>query len=506
MKNNMIVNKVNREIPSNYKPFISSSDYKNHQRVLIDEKKTNNKIIFLKDLSEVFDILKIKDNDTISFHHHLRNGDFVQNLVSEEIKKRNLKNLHYAPSAIFPSNAILAELIKNGNVTSIDTNYLNGEVAEVIGKGYLQGPLVMNTHGGRPRKIEAGELKIDVAFIACPTVDKLGNGYGGIGKSACGSLGYAISDLKYAKKVVLVTDNLVDTLDRIELDHKYVDIVLVIDSIGDPNGIVSGTTKITKDPIGLKIANMTAKLLDEIGLIKDGMSMQTGAGGTSLAVASYVKNLMIKKNIKGSFASGGITGYFVDMQKNNLFEELHDVQCFDIDAVKSYNENPHHIGMSASKYANPYDDPIVDKLDIVILGATEIDKDFNVNVTTDSYGKIIGGSGGHSDTAHGAKVSIITTNLIKSRMPIIKDHVTTITTPGEDIDILVCERGIAVNPLRKDLLALLKNSHLPIKTIDELYELAHSITGTPKKLERSKEVIGVVEYRDGTVIDTLYKF
>lgn len=499
-------NNLNRFVPDGFKPYKSSSDFKNHERKLIKEKNTNNKIIFKESLDEVFDLLKIKDGDTISFHHHLRNGDYVQNMVSEEILKKDLKNIHYAPSAIFPSNEILATLIKNGNVTDIDTNYLNGPVADVIGEGLLKGMLVMNTHGGRPRKIESGELPIDVAFIACPTVDKGGNGYGGIGKAACGSLGYAVADLKYAKKVVLVTDNLIEKLDKVELDGKYVDVVLVVPSIGDPKGIVSGTTKITKDPVGLKIANMTSKLLDELGLIHDGVSMQTGAGGTSLAVASFVRNLMIEKGIVGGFASGGITGYFTAMQKEGLLKELRDVQCFDIDAVESYNNNPNHHGMSASKYANPYDDPVVDYLDFVILGATEIDKDFNVNVTTDSYGKIIGGSGGHSDTAHGAKVSIITTNLIKSRMPIIKDHVTTITTPGEDIDILVTERGIAVNPKRVDLLEKLKNSKLPIKTIDELYELAHHITGEPNKLTMSKEVIGVVEYRDGTVIDTLYRF
>ena len=366
--------------------------------------------------------------------------------------------------------------------------------------------LVMNTHGGRPRKIESGELLIDVAFVACPVVDKSGNGYGGIGEAACGSLGYAISDVKYAKKVVLVTDTIVDKLDKVEIENKYVDIVLVVDKIGDPKGIVSGTTKITKDPVGLKIASLTSKLLDELGMIKDGMSMQTGAGGTSLAVASYVKDIMIKKNIKGSFASGGITGYFVSMYEQGLFERLMDVQCFDIDAVKSFNNNQNHIGMSASKYANPYDEPVVNGLDFVILGATEIDLNFNVNVVTDSYGRVMGGSGGHSDTAHGANISIITTNLIKSRMPIIKDQVTTITTPGEDIDVLVTERGIAINPKRTDLLEKLKNSKLPIFTIEELYDLSHKITGTPKKLELSKEVIGVVEYRDGTVIDTLYKF
>ena len=501
-----MINKLNRFIPEGYTPFESSHEYKNHERKLIKEKEINNKIVYLNSMEETFKTLGIKDGMTLSFHHHLRNGDFVQNMVSEEILKENIKDIHYAPSAIFPSNAILSDLIINGNVTKIDTNYLNGPVAKTIGAGHLKGMLVMNTHGGRPRKIESGELPIDVAFVACPIVDKNGNGYGGEGEAACGSLGYALSDVKYAKKVVLVTDTVVDNLSKVEIESKYVDIVLVVDKIGDPAGIVSGTTKITKDPVGLKIANLTAKLLNELGMIKDGMSMQTGAGGTSLAVASYVKDIMIEKNIKGSFASGGITGYFVSMYEQGLFERLMDVQCFDIDAVKSFNNNKNHIGMSASKYANPYDEPVVNGLDFVILGATEIDLNFNVNVVTDSYGRVMGGSGGHSDTAHGANISIITTNLIKSRMPIIKDQVTTITTPGEDIDVLVTERGIAINPKRTDLLEKLKGSRLPIFTIEQLYELSHKITGTPKKLELSKEVIGVVEYRDGTVIDTLYKF
>ena len=498
-------NSLGRNVLEGYRPYKSSDDYKNHQRVLANQKSINNKIVFLDSISKVFDELNIKEKMTLSFHHHLRNGDFVMNMVSEEVLKRDIKDLHYAPSSIFPNNAILSTLIENGNIVEIDTNYLNGPVAKTINQGKLKGLLIMNSHGGRPRKIESGELPIDVAFIACPTVDKNGNGYGAIGNAACGALGYSLTELKYAKKVVLITDNLVENLEKYEIESKYVDYVVVVNKIGDSNGIVSGTTKITKDPVGLKIASLTAKLLDELGLIENGVSMQTGAGGTSLAVASYVRELMIKKNVKGSFASGGITSYFVNMANEGLLEKLMDVQCFDLDAVNSYANNKFHNGMSDSKYANPYDEPVVNNLDFVILGATEIDLNFNVNVTTDSYGKIMGGSGGHSDTAHGAKVSVITTNLIKSRLPIIKKEVTTITTPGQDIDVLVTERGIAINPLRKDLIEKLSNSKLPIKTIEELYETAHAITGIPATLKQSDEVVGLVQYRDGTIIDCLYK-
>ena len=468
-------------------------------------KKTSEGFELLTSYEELFDRLEIKDGMTLSFHHHLRNGDYVLNAVCEEIKARGLKGMRLAPSSVFPNNRILAELIEDGSVVGLFTNYINGPVAKVISEGKMKESLVMYTHGGRPYAIESGALHIDIAILAVPTVDKQGNGTGCCGKSACGSLGYAVSDLKYADKVVIVTDNLVESTDNIQLDGKYVDYVLKVDSIGDPDGIVSGTTRITRDPVGLKIARLAAEALDKLGIIKDGVSMQTGAGGTSLAVASYVKDMMRERGIVGSFASGGITGYFTDMLEEGLFRELYDVQCFDLKAVRSSAKNAAHHLMSGSKYASCYDDNIVDKLDFVILGATEIDVDFNVNVTTDSHGLIMGGSGGHSDTAHGAGVTVITTNLVKSRMPIIKKKVTTVTTPGEDVDILVTERGIAVNPRRTDILEKLLGTNLPIIPIEELLKTAHGITGVPEIPKRSEEPVGVVVYRDGTVIDTIYK-
>ena len=498
-------NALNRYVPSGFEPFVSSNEYKKNPKKSIPEKAVSNGFERLSSYQELFDKLGIQDGFTLSFHHHLRNGDYVFNAVIDEIKRRDLKNLTLAPSSIFPNNKGLVDLMLNENVTSIYTNYANGPVAETISKGGLKNLFVMHTHGGRPALIKSGDLHIDVAILAVPTVDKKGNGSGTVGKSACGSLGYAESDLKYADKVVLVTDNLVDELPSYQLDGRYVDYVLTVDAIGDPNGIVSGTTKITKDPVGLKIAKMTAKALDKIGLIKDGMSMQTGAGGTSLAVASFVKNIMKERGVKGSFASGGITGYFTKMLEEGLFEHLYDVQCFDLDGVLSLSKNENHHAISAFEYASCYEENVVDKLDFVILGATEIDTDFNVNVTTDSHGKIMGGSGGHSDTAHGAKVTVVVTNLIKSRMPIIKEKVTTITTPGEDVDMLVTERGIVVNPKRQDILAKLENSGLPVMDIHALLRLAHEITGVPEKKETSDTPVGVVVYRDGTVMDTIYK-
>lgn len=501
MKNNL-----GREIFDQVKFFASSDAFEQEKRRLINTKTTEGSVVFLKNIEEVFKLVGLKNGMTISFHHHLRNGDKVMNFVCSALKEQGFKDITVAASSLFPNNSPLVELIKDQTITGIVTNYINGPIANAIGEGSLKKPLIMDTHGGRARAIESGDLSIDVAFIASPAVDKEGNGSGKFGPSACGTLGYAISDLMYAKKVVLISDYMTDNIIEPELSKEYVDAILMVDKIGDSEGIVSGTTKITRDPVGRKIARDTVKVLEAIELIKDGFSMQTGAGGISLAVVEYVKNIMISKNIKARFASGGITGQYVDMLENNLVDTLYDVQCFDLKAARSYRENRRHIAISASKYGNPFEEnPVVNDLDFVILGATEVDLDFNVNVTTDSLGQIMGGSGGHADTAHGAKVTIIVTNLLKARLPIIKNKVTCVTTPGEDIDIVVTERGIAINPLRTDLIEKLTKSKLPILTIKELMTIAHDIAGIPSNYIHSNEPIGYLRYRDGSIIDTLYK-
>lgn len=469
--------------------------------ILIEKSK------ILGSIEVALDEVEIRSGMCISFHHHLRNGDYILNMVMEAIAKRGVKDLTIAASSIFPVHSPLVEYIEEGIVTKIYSNYISGPVAEAISNGKLKYPVIMHTHGGRARAIESGDLHIDIAFIAAPCSDDYGNINGLYGKSACGALGYAIADAQYADKVIAITDNLVSYPNSpIEINQSYVDYIVKVDSIGNPSGIVSGTTQITKDPIGLRIAKTALDVMVASGLVKDGMSFQTGAGGISLAVAAELREYMKSHKIKGAFASGGITGYIVDMFEEGLFESLLDVQCFDLKAVESCRVNNRHMAMSASMYGNPHNSgSVVNKLNIVILGATEIDTNFNVNVTTSSDGTIMGGSGGHADTAAGADLTIIVTKLTKARLPIIKDRLTTVTTPGETIDVIVTERGIAVNPRRIELINKLKECGLKVLTIQELKTLAESITGVPKPIEVSDDIVGVVEYRDGTVIDVIRK-
>ena len=147
---------------------------------------------------------------------------------------------------------------------------------------------------------------------------------------------------------------------------------------------------------------------------------------------------------------------------------------------------------------------VVDNLDVVILGATQIDTDFNVNVHTDSNGIIMGGSGGHSDTAAGAKLAMIIAPMFRARLPIVMDRVTCISTPGKNIDVLVTQGGIAVNPQRGELRERLLSAGLPVLDICQLKEKAERITGVPKTITRGDRVVAQVLDREGNLQDSIY--
>ena len=445
----------------------------------------------------------LKSGMTVSFHHHLRNGDYVLNMVMEEIAALGIRDLTVNASSLFDTHAPLKDHIRNGVVTTILTDYMSAGLGSFISGGGMENPVQFRTHGGRPADIERGKTPIDVAFIAAPACDPMGNCTGKYGKSACGSLGYAIPDAKNAKFVVAITDELhsYPLVDR-SISETDVDAVVVVDSIGDPKGIVSGTTKITRDPVGLLMAQTAVDVIKASGLLKEGFSFQTGAGGASLAAAKYLKDVMLKENIRGSFGLGGITGYLVDMLNEGCFDALMDVQCFDLKAVESIRTNPRHSEISATHYASPFaKSAVVDSLDVVILGATQIDTDFNINVHTDSNGSIMGGSGGHSDTAAGAKLSMIIAPLSRARLPIVTDRVNCISTPGSTIDVLVTQKGVAVNPKDVELRQRLKDAGIRVVDIHDLKALAERTSGVPEKPRLGDRIVADVIYRDGTVID-----
>jgi citrate lyase subunit alpha/citrate CoA-transferase len=115
----------------------------------------------LRDIDAAFDACNIRDGATLSFHHHLRNGDQVLNQVLAVAARRGLTGLRIAASSLFPVHAPLVEHMRTGVVNRLCTAYVAGPVAEALSRGVLATPVVMQTHGGRARAIESGELHID---------------------------------------------------------------------------------------------------------------------------------------------------------------------------------------------------------------------------------------------------------------------------------------------------------------------------------------------------------
>lgn len=71
--------------------------------------------------------------------------------------------------------------------------------------------------------------------IAAPACDVAGNLNGVDGTSACGTLGYAVSDAHYAKRVVAIIDHIVPyPANSIDISQEWVDFIVEVDSIGDP--------------------------------------------------------------------------------------------------------------------------------------------------------------------------------------------------------------------------------------------------------------------------------
>ena len=81
----------------------------------------------------------------------------------------------------------------------------------------------------------------------------------------------------------------------------------------------------------------------------------------------------------------------------------------------------------------------------MILASLEVDVNFNCNVVVGSDGMITGAQGGHPDTAAGAKCTIVIAPLLQGRIPAICTNVTTVTTPGESVDVVITDYGIAIN-------------------------------------------------------------
>ena len=471
-------------------------------RTCADYPADGNKVV-----SDIITALKnagLRDGMTISSHHHFRDGDKVMNRVFEAAARLGVKELRWFPSASFPCHAPIIEHLDNHVIHHIEGS-MNGPLGNYCATGKMRGMGVLRSHGGRWQAIQDGEVHIDVAVIAAPTSDPFGNANALTGPSACGLLGFALADSIYADHVIVVTDNLVPfPCVPWQIQGNNVDQVVVIDSIGDPKRIVSGTTQLTKSPDRLLIAELAARFVRDAGIMRDGFSFQAGAGGTSLAFAIYLRKMMKEAGVKARFIRGGSTKYLVEMLDEGLTDYILDGQTFDLDGVRSMRDDPHHQDTSPFTSYNFHGKGcFASMLDAVVLGATEVDVNFNANVVTHSDGRLLHGIGGWQNCLAGRCV-ILPIPSLRDRIPVIVDKVTTLCGPGELIDVVITERGVAINPRRTDLLDAASGSKLPIRPIEEIKaEVDRLCGGPPAPPKLGDKIVAVIKWVDGTVIDSV---
>ncbi len=458
------------------------------------------------DLKTALDACGLRGGMTISTHHHLRNGDAVAMMALNAAAELGAKDLMWFPSASFPCHEPVIDLMEQGIVHHIEGS-MNGPLGEYCSRGKMRGMGVLRSHGGRWQAIQDGEVHIDIAVIAAPTADPFGDADGSHGPSACGSLGFALADSIYADHVIVVTDNLVPfPCIPWQIQGNNVDYVVEVDSIGDPTKIVSGTTQITKSPDRLLIAEYVARFLKDAGIMRDGFSFQAGAGGIALAFVQYLKEMMKEEGVKARFVRGGSTQYLVDLLREGLTDYILDGQTFDLAAVASIASDPRHVATSPfTSYNYHGKGNFASMVDAAVLGATEVDVSFNANVNTHSDGVLLHGIGGWQNCLF-AGCTILAVPAFRDRIPVLVDEVTTMTGPSELIDVVITERGVAINPRRTDISDALRGSTLPIRPIEDIKDEVETLVGgAPAKARLTDRPVAVIKWVDGTVLDTVWQ-
>ncbi len=468
------------------------------------DKRVAKEVLPLKEgLKRALEAAGAKDGMSIGTHHHFRNGDLVANALFDAAKELGLKGLRWYPSASFPCHAHLLPYLEDGTISHVEGS-LNGPLGDHCSRGRMLPHLgVLRSHGGRWQAIQDGELHVDLAFVAAPTADAFGNATGDRGPSACGLLGFALADSLYADHVTVVTDHLVPfPCVPWQIQGQNVDQVVVVDRVGDPSKIVSGTTRVTRSPDRLLIAEYVARFVRDAGIMRDGFSFQAGAGGISLAFAAFLREYMRDAGVKAGFVRGGSTRILVEMLEEGLTPYILDGQTFDLEGVRSMRENPGHVATSPfTSYNHHGKGNFASMVDVVVLGATEVDVDFGANVATHSDGRMLHGIGGWQNCLF-SKCTVLAVPSVRDRIPVIVDRVTTLCGPGELVDVVATEHGLCINPRREDLLEAMRGSDVPLLDIRELKERVERLCGGPPAPPRlGDEFVAAIQWVDGTTLD-----
>ncbi len=478
----------------------------------------------LTTLDKVMEVLH--DGDTISYPHYYRTGDKGLELIVNKLRETGKKDIKLYGNALFDNtDPWLIEAVRDGIITGIYGNLyrkmgaylMAGELLPWVGVGF--------SHGNRVRKLQTGEVNVRVAFGPVPIADVYGNANGLYGKPEhlCGPVGLFSADAEYAEYVCLLAGTVSETVVMpTPLSMEQVDFVVKVDDPGLNSGIGSGTLDMHKamsNPFNAAVAHNVTNVIKAAGVVRDDFSFQVGSGA-GLIILNNIREILKEEKIRANFSIGGVTSLHVDMLEEGTLKQLMHGQLFEPSdrMFRSMIENPNHHEITTAYYASVANkEAAVNLLDLAVLSALEVDLEFNLN-TVCANGRIIGGIGGGQDVASGADLTIIFLPLATGKngkgFPKVVDRVYTRTTPGEVVDAVVTEDYVAINPrstsnYKDAIIERAKDFGANLVSIEELKALsekkANEFGAIPPNAETTDEVVHIIEWRDGTLLDTIKK-
>ncbi len=475
-------------------------------------------------LDRVLDL--IEDGDWISYPHYYRTGDVCLQMIVGKLRERGLRGIHLYGNAFFDNcDPWLYEACRDGVLAGFTGSPYRKVGAQVVAGDLLPWVAEGYGHGSRVRRMHTGEVRIKVAFGPVPYADIWGNasGFAGSPEHYVGPLGLFTADTEYAAHTCLLAGQVVNhhVLPR-SLHMQNVDFVVPVDCPGNAAGVGSGTLdldRIRANKFNSVMAGQVLQVMKAAEVIRDGFNFQVGSG-TGLIVLDELARILGDQQIQAGFAVGGCTSLHVEMLKAGLIRHLLHGQCFQPSegVMRSMREDKSHFELTTGDaYDFSSKQCVVDLLDVAVLSCLEVDRNFNAN-TVCANGRIIGGIGGAQGVAAGAKLTIMFLPLATGKkgrgFPRVVEDVYTVVNPGEVVDVVVTEEHVAVNPISRSpsaeaLKANAQAAGLKLVSIDELVEVSRrkalDIGKIPARQETTDEVVQVVEYRDGTLIDAIRK-
>ena len=510
-----------------YKPFMSAFSNENFSSTIVGRKGSGPIPTGKSKVTSIDKVIEIlNDGDVISYPHYYRTGDKGLEFVVSKLRQYDKKGIILYGNAIFDNtDPWLYEAFRDGVLGGIYGNVYRKFGAHLTAGDFLPWKGVGFSHGNRVRKLQTGEVKIKIAFGPVPIADIHGNANGMMGKPEqwCGPVGLFNADVEFADYTCLLAGTVSKSLIMpAPISMEQVDFVVEMDPPGLSEGIGSGTLdfeKIRSNKFNMTIADNVTNVMNAAEVIQDGFNFQVGSGA-GLIVLDNIRGELRKREIQANFAIGGVTSMHVDMLDEGTLKYLMHGQLFEPSekVVRSLLNHPGHQEITTGYYASVANkESAVNMLDVAVLSALEVDIGFNVN-TVCANGRIIGGIGGGQDVAAGADLTIMFLPLATGKngkgFPKVVDKVYTRTTPGEVVDVVVTEDYVALNPESMSrsadkIVENAKKSGLNLVKIEDLHELAVEKAKTygeiPAKTETTDDVVHVIEWRDGTLLDVIKK-